>query len=140
MVNIEVLIIGGGIIGSSIAYHLARQGRQVLVVERHQVAVEPVASWASAGGVRRQGRNPAEGQADPPLSTRAFANAAQRLGATYWTETECRSLIVSGARVRGARTSRDDVSASHVVLTAGAWSDSLTDAVGFRLPVRMQAL
>ena len=221
----DTLIVGGGIIGSSIAYHLARQGRQVLVVERNQVAVEPVASWASAGGVRRQGRNPAEaalaseaiarwpsleaeleadmhyrqggnlligesdadaanlaahveqqiamgftdvrlldakdthaivpalseqvvaasyspadGQADPPLSTHAFANAAQRLGATYWTETECTSLIVSGAHVTGARTSRDDVSASHVVLAAGAWSDSLTGAVGLRLPVRMQAL
>src|SRR6266702_258211 len=58
--NTEILVIGAGVIGSSIAYHLARQGRQVLVVERSEVASSPVASWASAGGVRRQGRHPAE--------------------------------------------------------------------------------
>lgn len=56
----EVLIVGAGVIGSSIAYHLARQGRRVLVVERSEVAASPAASWASAGGVRRQGRHPAE--------------------------------------------------------------------------------
>src|SRR5579884_2099328 len=58
--NFEILIIGAGVIGSSIAYHLARQGRKILVIERAGVAVEPAASWASAGGVRRQGRHPAE--------------------------------------------------------------------------------
>jgi hypothetical protein len=47
---VEVLVVGGGVTGSSIAYHVARQGRTVLVVERTEVAVEPAASWASAGG------------------------------------------------------------------------------------------
>jgi sarcosine oxidase subunit beta len=84
--------------------------------------------------------SPADGQADPPRSTRAFADAAQRLGATYWTETECTGLTVSGARLTGARTSREDVSAAQGVLAAGAWSDDLTGAVGLRLPIRMQAL
>src|SRR5439155_12445577 len=58
--SVEVLVIGGGVIGSSIAYHVARQGRNVLVVERNEIAVEPAASWASAGGVRPQGLDPAE--------------------------------------------------------------------------------
>jgi sarcosine oxidase subunit beta len=58
--TVEVLIVGCGIISSSIAYHAARQGRTVLVVERKEVAVEPAASWASAGGIRPQGLHPAE--------------------------------------------------------------------------------
>jgi sarcosine oxidase subunit beta len=221
MVHVEVVIIGGGVIGNSIAYHVARQGRKVLVIERAaMVASEPTASWASAGGVRRQGRDPAEaplaseaiarwssleaeldaavhyrqggnvlvaenddeaqrlvafvqkqhtmgfadvrlvdrkelreimpgagahipagsyspadGQADPALTTRAFANAAQRYGATYWTDTICRALVMNQSRVTGVRTSRDDVTAEQVVLAAGVWTDELAAAIGLQLPI-----
>ncbi len=223
--NFEVIIIGGGVIGSSIAYHLARQGRRVLVIERSEVASEPAASWASAGGVRRQGRHPAEallaseaiarwpgleqeleadlhyrqggnlllatndtdseqlvtfvkqqqamgftdvrlldrqqthalvpglnpdvvagsyspadGQADPPSTTRAFASAAQRHGATYWCGTPALSLLHEHERVVGVRTGRADVRAEHVILAAGAWSDELAAAAGLRLPIRTYAL
>ena len=58
--NIDILIVGGGVIGNSTAYHLAKQGRQVLVIDRSKIADSPAASWASAGGVRRQGRHLAE--------------------------------------------------------------------------------
>src|SRR5579884_2461135 len=227
----EVLVIGAGVMGSSIAYHLARQGRRVLVVERADVAVEPAASWASAGGVRRQGRHaaeaqlaaeaiarwptleeelgadvryrqggnlllaeseaeaeqlaahvqrqhalgfsdvrlldrretlalvpglnervvagsfsPADGQADPALTTRAFAQAAQRHGASYWTKTTCSALLVEGQRVVGARVERgetqevQEVRAEQIVLAAGAWSDELMAAVGVQLPIRARAL
>ena len=217
----EIVVVGSGVIGSSIAYHLARQGRQVLVVERERPAVEPAASWASAGGVRRQGRDPAEaalaiesierwpslaeelgadlgyqqggnlyvgegdqeaeivaqfverqhangfadvrlldrqeahevapalsetvtaasyspkdGQADPVLTTRAFADAAARHGATAWHDTATLSLIVEGARVTGVRTSRGDVQAEAVVLAAGAWTDELALTAGLTLPIR----
>jgi sarcosine oxidase subunit beta len=220
MQHTDVLIIGGGVIGSSIAYHLSLQKRQVLVCERAAVAVEPAASWASAGGVRRQGRDPAEaalaseaiarwshleeeleadvhyrqggnlllaegderaaalvahvaqqqalgfadvrlldrlevrelvpgiaeavsaasysptdGQADPALTTRAFAAAAQRHGAVYWTDTTCESLVTGGAHI-----SRGDIAADVVVLAAGAWSDTLTAGAGLHLPIRTQAL
>lgn len=60
MQTVETLIIGGGVIGSALAYHLARAGQAVLVVERAGIASSATASWASAGGVRRQGRDPAE--------------------------------------------------------------------------------
>ena len=189
--SVEVLVIGGGVIGSSIAYHVAQQGRTVLVVERTEVAAEPSASWASTGGMRLWEQDPAEaalartaierwptlaeeldaeleyrkcghlllaeneveaahlqsfvqrqhelgfadvsfldrkavlrlvpglgeqivagsfsaasGQADPRLTTRAFATAAQRQGAGYWTSTECLALQRVADRVIGAQTGR----------------------------------
>jgi sarcosine oxidase, subunit beta len=224
MERTEILIIGAGVIGSAIAYHLALDGRRVLVVDRAGVAEAPAASWASAGGVRRQGRDPAEaalasaaiarwptleqelqadlhyrqggnlllaesdaeaesliafiqeqqvmgftdvrlldrddvralipgisdqivagsyspadGQADPARTTRAFAAAAQRRGARYWIETDCTALLARESQVVGAQTARGDVSAKSVVLAAGAWSDTLAATVGLRLPIRMRA-
>jgi sarcosine oxidase subunit beta len=65
--NSDVIVIGGGVIGSSIAYQLARRGLSVTVVEAREVASG--ASGASAGGVRQQGRDPRE----LPIAMRAIA-------------------------------------------------------------------
>jgi glycine oxidase len=43
----EILCIGGGIIGLMTAYELAKRGKEVLVVDRHELGAE--ASWAGAG-------------------------------------------------------------------------------------------
>jgi sarcosine oxidase subunit beta len=77
---LDVVVVGGGVIGSSIAYHLARSGARVRVYEQSAPAVAPSASWASAGGVRQQGRDPREW----PLTleaSRRWPNLDAELGA-----------------------------------------------------------
>jgi sarcosine oxidase subunit beta len=54
----DVVIIGGGIMGSVAAFHLARAGKRVILLE--QIFVGWASSGVNAGGVRRQGRHPAE--------------------------------------------------------------------------------
>jgi sarcosine oxidase subunit beta len=84
--------------------------------------------------------SPADGLANPPRTTRAFAAAAQRHGATYWQHTAVRRLLVAGPRIIGAETERGPVQAGQIILAAGAWSDELATSVGLRLPIKTLAL
>ncbi|MFS0645112.1 NAD(P)/FAD-dependent oxidoreductase [Siminovitchia sp. 179-K 8D1 HS] len=56
----EVIVIGGGVIGSSITYHLARDGVKVRQLEKGSIANQGAASRASAGGIRLNNRDPRE--------------------------------------------------------------------------------
>lgn len=60
----DVLIIGGGVIGLSLAYELAGHGLKVRLLERHQPGQE--ASWAGAGIL-------------PPVNRRAAAHPYEQL-------------------------------------------------------------
>ncbi len=76
----HIIIIGGGIIGSCIAWRLAREGDQVTVLEREQLGRE--ASWAAAGMVAPQ----AEAQASGPffnLCLRARESFAANVGTLH---------------------------------------------------------
>lgn len=53
----EVIVIGGGIIGSSITYHLAKDGVKVRQLEKGSIANQGAASRVSAGGVRLNNRD-----------------------------------------------------------------------------------
>ena len=54
----DIVIIGGGIIGCSAAYFLARQGVAVALFEKGRIAGEQ--SGRNWGWVRQQGRSPVE--------------------------------------------------------------------------------
>jgi sarcosine oxidase, subunit beta len=56
----DVVVLGAGIIGSAIAYHLGRMGLRCIVVDPRGPDASPSATWASAGGLRSQGRSAAE--------------------------------------------------------------------------------
>jgi len=64
---VDVLIIGGGIVGTSAAYFLARAGISVAVCEKGRIAGEQ--SGRNWGWVRQQGRSPVE----LPLMIRSLA-------------------------------------------------------------------
>lgn len=54
----NVIVIGGGIMGSSIAYRIAEKKHSVILLEKGRVGEE--ASGRNGGGVRQQDRHPAE--------------------------------------------------------------------------------
>lgn len=54
----QTVIIGGGIIGLSLAYNLAKMSHKVIIVEKTYCGSQ--GSGRNAGGVRQQGRLPAE--------------------------------------------------------------------------------
>jgi len=65
MIEVEVAILGGGIVGASAALALSRQGRSVVLLERDFCGSH--SSGVNYGGVRRQGRPLSQ----LPLSQRA---------------------------------------------------------------------
>lgn len=213
----EVVVVGGGVEGCSIAYHLAKAGVRVTLLERWAIAA--AASGASAGGVRHQGRDfrefplafraierwatleqeleadvsyrrgghlttieneedlpalvasveaqrargldirivrdtelraivpgiaptvlagaysPNDGHANPGATTRAFAEAARRQGATVRTNCRVTGIAIEGGSVRGVETADGRVEAEVVVLAAGAWCAGLAAPLGVDLPL-----
>lgn len=72
---------------------------------------------------------------DGTALTRAYADAAQRLGATVREFTPVRDFVVPNDRVTAVETDREHIPAGQVVLAAGAWTRRLAALVGADLPV-----
>ncbi|MGP4017163.1 NAD(P)/FAD-dependent oxidoreductase [Saccharopolyspora sp. 5N708] len=73
----EVVVIGGGVIGVSTAFHLAEAGVDVLLLERDELGSGSTSK--AAGGVRAQFSDPVNIELGQ-RSLRAFENFAQRPG------------------------------------------------------------
>ncbi len=93
----DVVVVGAGIVGCATAYHLARRGLRVVVVERAPVAGEQ--SRKNWGFVRQQGRDPLE----LPLvmeANRMWRGLAQQLAADIeWVAGGNLALAADGARM-----------------------------------------
>jgi glycine oxidase len=219
----DLVIVGGGVIGLSVAYSLAREGVKAVLLDRREVGRE--ASWAGAGliaanaerlrtnpmvelrswsavlypewsaalreetgidnGYRRTGgvdvgwtldeerdlrsmagRWKTEGivherlapgdfhRVEPALSPdlrvayflpdraqirnpwhlRALAVAAARRGAVLRPGEAVVGFETSAGRITGVKTTSGTVACGTVVITAGAWTGGLLDALGLRAP------
>jgi sarcosine oxidase subunit beta len=58
--SVDVVVVGAGVIGASIAYHLVLRQLRVAIFDQPETPLPPSASWASAGSLRSQGRDPRE--------------------------------------------------------------------------------
>ncbi len=215
----RVVIVGGGVIGVSIAYHLARVGvRDVVLLERDSLGAGSTSR--AAGGIRAQfsdplnisialrsmaayrrfaadfgqeidlhttgylfllsrpedvaafersvalqnefgvpsrmidpvaaqrlsplieidgllaaSYSPDDGHCTPESVVLGYATAARRLGARLITQCEVTGIRVADGEIRAVDTNRGTLAASTVICAAGAWSATIGDMVGVRLPV-----
>src|SRR3989304_180652 len=97
----DVIVIGGGVQGASLAFHLARRGTKVIVLERSALAA------GARGGAPP--REPLSGYADPTGPAAGFLSAARKLGARVLVGTRVGAVDVEGGRVVGGSTDRGRV-------------------------------
>src|SRR5207244_629129 len=108
----DIIIIGGGVMSASIAYHLAKQGdRQVMLQEQvvdNQIIQPEEGSDAAQGysgnGVALACYEPGTGVADPMATTHCFAKRARDFGATIHEGVTVTQILIANERVVGVRT------------------------------------
>ncbi|MFL5674615.1 MAG: NAD(P)/FAD-dependent oxidoreductase [Chloroflexota bacterium] len=83
---------------------------------------------------------PLDAQMDSVRYVRAFANAAQRAGATIVEGASVRTLEATGRRITRVETDRGPIVAGQVVLAAGAWTPFLGAQLGLDIPIHPMRL
>jgi len=215
----EAVVIGGGVIGASVAYHLAKENIKAVVLERSEFAsgssgacegcvflqskkpglhlqmamassdrfstlADELGSeieYEKKGGLviieteeglkamqlfaqkqkdcglnlsfldRRQVRemepalaenilgatfSPLEGQVNPFLLTRAFLQAAQRLGAQVLTHLAAAGLEHSRGRITAVSTVKGKIATDTVINAAGAYAPAIGQMVNLEIPIQ----
>src|ERR1700689_4224807 len=94
MKSYDVLIVGGGIIGGSIAFRLAQENLRVALLDQQEPGRE--ASWAAAGMLSPAPDSPASIPLVP------FGRASLDLYPTFLEEVEELSGLRANYRARGA--------------------------------------
>jgi sarcosine oxidase subunit beta len=126
----DVIIIGGGIHGSSLAFHLAERGVKVSADD-----VKRLAPSFSTEGINLAAYEPESGYADPYSATASFLDAARRMGATLVQDCEVTVIEVNGSKIKGVKSTQGDYAAPVVVNCAGPWAARIGKMVDLDLPV-----
>ena len=78
-----------------------------------------------------------DGHADNVRTVEAYAEAAQRQGATFVSGVEVLELTTSGGRITGVITTDGTYSADAVVVAAGIYSPKLLESLNLPLPLNI---
>lgn len=152
----DVLIVGGGAVGLSLAYELACRGKKVAIVERGDVGRE--SSWAGAGIVPPPGTTPATSPLAAPaakavelhaewhrklLQETGIDNGYRVCGATYLADTpeQARELEAEVALWRNQGVDHRPLTAADLATVEPALAGALDDGrllAAYRLPGEAQ--
>jgi sarcosine oxidase subunit beta len=77
---------------------------------------------------------PTDGHANPFKTTFAYANAAKKKGATFYTHTEVVGIKTQKKQVTEVITKKGVVKTNIVVNAAGVWSKDIADMAGIKVP------
>ncbi|NJO00185.1 MAG: FAD-binding oxidoreductase [Anaerolineales bacterium] len=78
---------------------------------------------------------PEAGYADPNLTVNAYANAARRLGAKIYLDTEVTDLRFAGGKVTGVTTPKQQFDAPLVLNCAGPWGAHVARMADLNAPI-----
>lgn len=78
---------------------------------------------------------PDSGYAEPYLTVNAFANAARRVGAKIYPETEVTNVRFASGKVIGVDTAKEQFDAPLVINCAGPWAARVAKMVGVDVPI-----
>ena len=98
------------------------------------LGIEPALSPSVLGGVLIED----QGWADPYAFTQALADDLRRTGRIL-EGTSVRRITTRNGRSTGVMSAEGPIDADLVVLTAGAWTPSLTEPLGLRMPIQPAA-
>src|SRR5436853_472058 len=121
----DAVVIGSGAFGSSVAYHLARHGLRVALLDRSRLASQ---TSPRAAGLTSQVR------ATPALTAIA-RRAAEKIGAILLPHTPAIGFEIGPRGVEGVRTPHGTIATRVVVDAAGAWSRVVAESLGAPLQV-----
>jgi len=77
---------------------------------------------------------PSDGHANPFKTTFAYANAARRHGAHFFTHTQVVDVEKNNNKIVSVKTDKGVIKTDFVVNAAGVWSKEISNMVGEKLP------
>jgi sarcosine oxidase subunit beta len=103
-----------------------------LLTPRQARALEPELNPELLGCMYLPGR----GQADPVKSTRAFARAAERAGASIDTGQNVTSIMIQGNGGYSIQTDSAEYRCQTLVIAAGSWCGPVGKMLGLEIPIK----